>query len=133
MLLLLDANGALLLTGLGLLLICAEFCLPGWVVPGVAGGVCLVCGAYRLSTLGASLPWGFALAATVLLILSAGYGLAPFWLGPAALAAVPWLVKSLLPDEIQWPAALLAAVPPAVAYALLRIAARAVQNKTLLQ
>ncbi len=130
---LLDANGALLLAALGGLLICAEFCLPGWVVPGVAGGVCLLCGLHRLALLDSSPIASAALALAVLGVAAAGYGLLPEWTGAPLLLSLPWLCRLLLPGTIQWPAATLAALSPMAAFFLLRIAARAVANKTLLQ
>lgn len=133
MLLLLDANGALLAAALGLLLIFAEFCLPGWVFPGVAGGVCLLCGAYRLSILDADPAAAAALGAAVVLAAISGYGMAPEWLGVAAVLAIPWLCRLLVPGSIAWPSAALGALPAAVAFGLLRVAARAADNKTFIQ
>ncbi len=133
MLLLLDPNGALLLAALGSLLICAEFCLPGWVVPGVTGGVFLLCGVHRLALLNSNPIASAALAMAVLFVAAAGYGLLPEWTGLPILLSVPWLCRLLLPAAIQWPAATLAASAPMGAFLLLRIAARAVANKTLLQ
>lgn len=130
---LLDANGALLLAAMGVLLICAEFCLPGWVAPGVAGGMCVVCGAYRLAALDANV-WGVAaLLAALATAAICGYGWAPEWIGWGAIAAVPWLCRMLVPGAIQWTAAGLAALAPAAVFLLLRVAARAALNKTLLQ
>ncbi|MFN0102642.1 MAG: hypothetical protein ACKV2U_11200 [Bryobacteraceae bacterium] len=129
----LDANGALLCAAVGLVLICAEFCLPGWVIPGVAGGVFLICGAYRLSMLDAGGGAAAALATAVVGVGVAGYGLLPEWLGLAVLLAVPWLCRSLVPGAIQWPVAAFACVPAVAAFFLLRVAARAAANKTLLQ
>lgn len=133
MLLLLDANGALILAAVGLLAICAEFCLPGWVWPGVTGGVFLVCGLYRLVTLEAHAGPGAGLLALLALASVAGYGWAPPWLGVAAVCAAPWLCRGLLPGVIAWPAAAVAALPVASVFGLLRIASRAAGNKTLLQ
>lgn len=130
MLQLLDANAALLVAALGFLLICAEFCLPGWVVPGVAGGVLLLCGAYRLAELGAGAAVGAGVAASLIVTVSAGYGAAPRQFGWAALALSPWLFRQLIPGAVAWWAALLAAGGPGAAYLLLRVAARAVANKT---
>ncbi len=133
MLLLLDANGALLLAAVGLLLICAEFCLPGWVLPGVTGGVCLICGAYRLSLLDAQPAPAAGLVLALSVTIAAGYGWLPPTLGGLAIALVPWLCRTLIPGALHWYAACAAALAPAVAFLLLRIAARAVSNKTLLQ
>ena len=130
MLQLLDANAALLVAALGFLLICAEFCLPGWVAPGVLGGVLLVCGGYRLSELGAGAAVSAGVAAALIVTVSAGYGAAPRQLGWAALAVLPWLLRHLIPGAVAWWAALLAAGGPAAAFLLLRVAARAVANKT---
>lgn len=130
MLQLLDANGALLVAALGFLLICAEFCLPGWVVPGVLGGVLLVCGGYRLAELGGAVAVAAGVAAALIVTVSAGYGAAPRQFGWAALAVLPWLFRQLIPGAVAWWAALLASGGPAAAYVLLRIAARAVANKT---
>ena len=130
---LLDANGALLAAAAGLLLIFAEFCLPGWVIPGVAGGVCLLCGVYRLSTLDVNVAAALGLAALVLLASAAGYGLLPEWLGWAAIAGMPWVCRLLVPGAIGWTAAVAAGAAPLAAFALLRVAARAVVNKTLVQ
>ena len=129
----LDANAALLLAAVGVLLICAEFCLPGWVIPGVTGGVCLLCGAHRLAVLDASAAAAAGITAAIIGAAAAGYGLLPEWAGLPLLASVPWLCRSLLPETIQWPVATLAAVSPMAVFYLLRIAARAVANKTLLQ
>jgi membrane-bound serine protease (ClpP class) len=133
MLSLLDANTALILASAGVLLICAEFCLPGWVVPGVTGGVCLVCGAHRLSMLDSSAAAAAGVAVALLGVAAAGYGLIPEWIALPLVLGVPWLCRLLLPGFIQWPVATLAAVPPMAAFFLLRIAARAAANKTLLQ
>jgi membrane-bound ClpP family serine protease len=133
MLLLLDANGALLLAAFGLVLICAEFCLPGWVLPGVAGGVCLICGAYRLSLLAAQPLPAAAIVLAVSLTVAAGYGWLPPALGWLAIALLPWLCRALIPGAVHWFTAFVAALAPAVAFLLLRIAARAVSNKTLLE
>lgn len=133
MLLLLDANGALLLAALGFLLICAEFCLPGWVLPGVTGGVCLICGAYRLSLLDAQPAPAAALVLALSVTIAAGYGWLPPPLGVLAIALIPWLFRALVPGRLHWYSTCAAALAPAVAYFLLRIAARAVNNKTLLQ
>jgi membrane-bound serine protease (ClpP class) len=133
MLLLLDAGGALLVAALGILLICAEFCLPGWVSPGVAGGVCVMCGAYRLSMLGSEAVVAIGLFSVIAGAAAAGYGLAPEWLGFTLLLSVPWLCRALVPGTISWPVAGLAAIPVAVMFVLLRVAARAAANKTLLQ
>jgi hypothetical protein len=133
MLLLLDGNGALLLAAIGLILICTEFCLPGWVIPGVAGGVCLSCGVHRLALLETSPMASGALAVALLGVAASGYGLVPEWSGLPLLLSVPWLCRLLLPGLIQWPTAILAAVPPIAIFFLLRIAARAVANKSLLQ
>ena len=132
MILLLDANGALLCVAGGLLLICVEFCLPGRVIPGVAGGVLPLCGAYRLSLLGAALAPAAGLGALLLIAALAGYGALPAWLGWVALPAVPWLCRGLVPGQIAWPPAILAILPPLTLLVLLRIAARAAGNKTLL-
>jgi hypothetical protein len=133
MLLLLDGNGALLVAAVGLILICAEFCLPGWVIPGVAGGVCLFCGVHRLALLETNPVASAALAMTLIGVAASGYGLVPQWSGLPLLVSVPWLCRLLLPGLILWPTAILAAVPPMAMFVLLRIAARAVANKTLLQ
>lgn len=133
MLLLLDADGALLLAALGLLLICAEFCLPGWVVPGASGGTCLICGAYRLSQLDAQPLPAVALVLALFVTLAAGYGSLPSALGWLAIALIPWLSRALVPGGLHWFAACTGAIAPAIAFLLLRVAARAVSNKTLLQ
>jgi len=133
MLLYLDANAALLLAAVGVLLICAEFCLPGWVLPGVAGGVCLLCGSHRLAMLDADAAAAAGIGAAIIGAAAAGYGLLPEWAGLPLLASVPWLCRLLLPGTIQWPVATLAAVSPMAVFFLLRIAARACANKTFLQ
>lgn len=129
---LLDAGGALLLAALGVLLICAEFCLPGWVIPGVAGGVCLLCGIFRLSTLGANAGVAAGLLLILILVAAAGYGLAPVGFA-VLLLAVPLLCRWLLPGAIGWPVAALASLPAMAIFLLLRVASKAVENKTLLQ
>ena len=128
-----DANAALLLAAFGLLLICAEFCLPGWVIPGVTGGVLLLCGVHRLAMLDANAAAAAGIAAALIGVAAAGYGLLPEWAGLPVLASVPWLCRLLLPGTIQWPVATLAAASPMAVFFLLRVAARAVANKTLLQ
>lgn len=128
-----DPNAALLLATFGTLLICAEFCLPGWVIPGVAGGVCLLCGVHRLGEFESSPAVAAALALTMLGVVASGYGLLPVWAGLPLVLGVPWLCRWLLPGLIQWPAATLAAMAPLAAYVLLRIASRGALNKTLLQ
>ncbi len=133
MLQLLDANAALLLAAAGFLLIIAEFCLPGWVLPGVCGGVLLICGAYRLALLDAAPAPAAAIAVIIAVALAAGYGAVPEPLGWVGLAVFPWLCHALLPARIAWPSAVLAAGAPGTAFLLLRIAARAVANKTLIQ
>lgn len=131
MLSLLDANGALLVAAVGILLVCAEFCLPGWVLPGVLGGVGLVCGVYRLTDFAPSWETALALVLAVAAASAAGYGLAPAWLGVVALASVPALCRRLVPGGISWPVAVFAAVVPATVFILLRVASRAAANKTL--
>ena len=133
MLHLLDANAALLLAAVGFLLVVAEFCLPGWVLPGVTGGVFLVCGAYRLALLDAAAAPAAAIALIIAVALAAGYGVLPEPLGWGALALLPWLCHALLPARIGWPAAVLATGAPGTAFLLLRVAARALTNKTLIQ
>lgn len=133
MLLLLDANAAVLIAAVGLLAICAEFCLPGWVWPGVTGGVFLMCAVYRLASLHAQPLPGVALLLVLLIASLSGYGLLPAWLGIIAALTVPWLCRVLVPGAIAWPAALAATLPAAAVFGLLRIAARAAGNKTLLQ
>jgi len=133
MLLLMDANAALILAAFGVLLICAEFCLPGWVVPGVAGGVFLSCGVYRLAQLEGSPAAAAALVLAFSGVIASGYGLLPAWAGLPLVLAVPWLCRLLVPGSIEWPAAMLASSAPMVAFCLLRIAYRAAANKTLLQ
>jgi len=133
MLLLLDANAALLLAAFGALLICVEFCLPGWVIPGVAGGVCLICGIYRLSSLNAS-PVAFSfLGLAVLGVAASGYGFLPPWTCILFTFSVPWICRWLLPGAVAWSVALFAGMVPVTVFLLLRIAARAAANKTLLQ
>lgn len=132
MLQLLDANMALLIAAAGMLLICLEFCAPGWVVPGAGGGVLLVSGIYRLAAMEAAPGAAASLAAVLLLIgVSAFQGeLSVFgWL---PVVVIPWICRQLLPGQIHWTAAGIAAIPPAAAFCLLRVAARAAANKTFL-
>ena len=91
-----DANAALILAAFGILLICAEFCLPGWVVPGVAGGVFLSCGVYRLAQLEGSPAAAAALVLTLSGVIASGYGLLPAWAGLPLVLAVPWLCRRLV-------------------------------------
>jgi membrane-bound serine protease (ClpP class) len=128
-----DANAAVFAAASGYLLICAEFCLPGWVVPGVTGGVCLVCGLYRLAALDCN---GWAAAALAIAVSGAaagGYGLLPRWSGLALALAVPWLCRALVPGAIGWAAAGAAAVSAGASFVLLQVAAVAARNKTIIQ
>jgi membrane-bound ClpP family serine protease len=126
-------GAALLAVSAGLLLICAEFCLTGWVVPGVAGGVLLICGVFRMHQLGADAR----IALTLLCLLSvsavAGYRLWPLWTGWVAVLAVPAICRWLIPGAVGWGPAAVAGIVPAAFFVLLRIAARGAANKTLLE
>jgi hypothetical protein len=126
-------GAALLAVSAGFLLICAEFCLTGWVIPGVTGGVLLLCGAYRMAQLGADLRIGLVLAALLLVTAVGGYRLWPVWTGLLASLAVPPLCRLLIPGAVGWAPASAAAAVPAAFFFLLRIAARAAANKTLLE
>lgn len=130
----LSAEGALLLAAIGLLLICAEFCLPGWVWPGALGGVCLACGVYRLADRGAN---PLAAAGLVALLFAAGwmsYGdVSPAWVSWLLLGLVPLPARELLPTGIGWPTALCVAIPGAAISMLLRVAGRAAWNKTFME
>jgi hypothetical protein len=132
MLELLNATGAMLLAAAGVLLICAEFCLTGWVAPGVMGGVMAVCGMYRLGELGASVFSMSLLAAPLGAAAASGYGLLPPWVGLAAIAAAPWAAYALVPGAVHWAATLAWAIPAGTMFGLLDVAARAVASKTIL-
>ena len=133
MLLLLNADGALVLGTVGVLLICAEFCLPGWVFPGVAGGVFFLCAAHRLAQFDTSPAIAAILMIAMLGTLSAGYGFLPSWTAYPIILAIPWLCLRLAPGSIHWPAAISAGTAPVVSFLLMRIAFRASMNKTLLE
>jgi membrane-bound ClpP family serine protease len=57
-----NPNIAILLVALGTLGIYGELCRPGWVVPGVLGGVAFLVGFASLANAPAPVPWPFALA-----------------------------------------------------------------------
>lgn len=122
-----QADIALLWLFGGLLAVCAEFCLPGWVLPGVAGAVSITYGVFRLWELGSN-PAAFAVL-TAILGLSAWAGFAhwPLWT-VAALSAGAWAAALRLPAG---PAAALAPLPALTLFALLRVAGRALANKTI--
>ena len=68
-----DPNIAIALVALGLLGIYAEFCLPGKVVPGVAGGIFLLTGLASLVNAQAPVSWLLAAAITVPLVAVTAY------------------------------------------------------------
>jgi hypothetical protein len=74
-----------------------------------------------------------AIVLAISITIAAGYGWLPPALGWLALALLPWLCRALIPGAVHWFSACAAALAPAAAFLLLRVAARAVSNKTLLQ
>jgi hypothetical protein len=118
-----SANAAMSWLAGGMLLVFVEFCRPGWVVFGVAGGVMAVVGGYHLALrgmlwglLGLALCWaGLALAA---------FGVWPRWLGWAASVALPLLCWRM----DAHPAILVPLI--GATWWLLGIAGRALQNKS---
>lgn len=127
-----SASGALLLAAAGVLLICVEFCLPGWVAPGVTGGVMLVCGLHRLLQLEASVAGLGLLVCSFALAAMSGYGWMPVWAGWAGIALSPVAAYSMSPDAVHWAAALACVIPTSAVFTLLRVAAQAVANKTIM-
>lgn len=128
-----SANQALVLLVSGLLLIATEFCLPGWVVPGVVGGVAVMTAIHQFTSVEMRPEMAAAALATVLAGAAAAYGWLPAWSGAAAILLLPWLCRAVAPGWIGWPAAAYAGAGLAVLSWLLRVAARAAENKTLLQ
>jgi len=110
----------------GGLLLCIEFCRPGWVLFGVGGGVLLVVGGFHLSV--RSGGWLLAGLLTCWTILAlASFGVWPRWVGWIATLAMPLLAWRL---EAH-PALVLPMV--GATWWLLGIASRALSNKTGLE
>lgn len=113
---------AVILVVAGTLLVAAEFCLPGWVLPGVAGGVAAIYGGYLL-------PVGSVaglLASAAFAMLAGGRGW-PRWTAALAGAAAVGAIATL---DVHWLTALLGSVPALALYCLLTVASRALANKT---
>ncbi len=110
----------------GVLLVCVEFCRPGWVIFGVAGGVMAAVGGYQLAQRG--MAWGLAGMAVCWVVLAmAAFGAWPRWVGVAASLALPALCWRM----DAHPALILPVV--AASWWLLGIAGRALQNKSGLE
>jgi len=121
-----SANAAMSWLVGGVLLVCVEFCRPGWVIFGVAGGVMAAVGGYQLAQRG--MAWGLAAMACCWVILAmSAFGTWPRWLGWAASLALPVLCWRM----DAHPALVLPVVP--VTWWLLGIASRALQNKSGLE
>ncbi|MBM3754695.1 MAG: hypothetical protein FJW38_12025 [Acidobacteria bacterium] len=114
---------AIVLVAGGMLLIALEFCRPGWVWPGVLGGVAVVHG-------GSSMP----LLPLAALLASAGISMAAGWLGwprwTAAMAGIA-AVGTAAQFEAGWVSAAFCALPAPALYWLLTAAAKAAANKTI--
>jgi hypothetical protein len=121
-----SANAAMAWLVGGVLLVCVEFCRPGWVVFGVAGGVMAAVGGYHLAQRGAA--WGLAAMALCWVVVAmSAFGAWPRWLG--------WLASAALP-VVCWRMEAHPALPLPVIGAtwwLLTIAGRALQNKSGLE
>ncbi len=110
----------------GVLLVYVEFCRPGWVLFGAAGGVLAVVGGYHLVLRG--LGWGVAALALCWTVLAlAAFGAWPRWLGWLA-SATFFLICSKMEAHPAIVAPLVAAT-----WWLLAIAGRALQNKSGLE
>lgn len=114
---------AALLLFSGMLLIAGEFCRPGWVWPGVLGGVAAVAGGYQM-------PAGPLL----IVIASAAVALRAGWRGwPKSLAAAAGAASIAATAQmgVHWLTALLACLPAIVFFWLMTVAAKAWANKTI--
>jgi membrane-bound ClpP family serine protease len=114
---------AALLVIAGILLIAAEFCQPGWVVPGVLGGVAFLYGAYQMPT-GPLL----VLLGTAALAMWAG------WRGwPKAFAALAGgaSIAAAAQLDVHWLTAMSVSAPSIVLYWLTTVAAKSLANKTI--
>ena len=122
-----DPEVAFLLLFAGLLLICIEFTLPGWVFPGALGGVVAMLSLHSFVRRGVGIA-GVATALGIALLAL------QFWLPkPLVLAAFGTLLAgagAVLGGIRLW-VAVAVVVPFAIAFsALLAIGVRAKENKT---
>lgn len=119
-------NAAMLWLVAGVLLVCVEFCRPGWVVFGVGGGVMITVGGYHLFQRGVG--WGLlGLAGCWVVLALASFGVWPRWVGGVASVAMPvvcWRMGA-------HPTLVLPVV--GATWWLLGIAGRALENKTGLE
>ncbi len=103
------APGAAAFTALalGLLGICAEFCVPGWVLPGVLGGILALLGLASLAALSIN-PFG-----TLLLIAGAALLPRSKWaaLSGAVLLVCGARILVIGPDRIEYLTALAVSLP----------------------
>ncbi len=114
---------AALLLFSGMLLIAVEFCRPGWVFPGVLGGVAVLYGGYQMP----AGPLAALLAATAVALRAGWRGWPKFFVvasGVASIAAAAQL-------DVHWLTAMSAALPSMVLYWLTAVAAKAWANKTI--
>lgn len=116
-----DSSTALVIAGI--LLIAAEFCLPGWVWPGVLGGVGAIYGAYQLP----AAPILELLASTALAVAAARLGWPTGTVGVAGVAAV----ASVWQMDVHWMTAISASLPAIVLHWLMTVAMKASANKTI--
>ena len=116
-------NAAMAWLVAGVLLLCVEFCRPGWVVFGVGGGVMVAVGGYHLALRGTG--WGLVgLAACWVALAVASFGVWPRWVGWAASVGMPVVCWRMGANA--------GLVLPLVGatWWLLGIAGRALQNKS---
>ena len=133
-----DPNMALLAVTAGLLCIYLEFCRPGTVAPGAIGGILVLLGLYSFSNM--PITWmGVALLAMSAALIVMEVKVAAHGLLAAAgalamtLGAVMLVDSSLAAPRIRWTTAIGVSLPvSAVTVFLLKIAARAKRNKTVL-
>lgn len=107
----------------GMLLIAAEFCRPGWVLPGVLGGVMVMYGAYQMPIWVAA-----SMMAGAIMAITAGGQRWPKW--TAALAGT-FTIAAYAQLDVHWLTAISAMTPPLVLYWLMTVAAKASANKTI--
>lgn len=129
-----DPNIALILVVVGALGICAEFCAPGKIVPGVLGGILLLLGLSAIAVL--PLNWlgaALFLLALPLLALEARFPARGMLSAGAAIAMVlgaVMLIDGPPQSRIRWITALSVSLPfTCIATLLLKTAARARRNK----
>lgn len=131
----LDPNIAFLLLILGVLGLYVEFTHPGMVLPGAAGGICLILGMFALSLL--PVNWAGAallVLAAVLFVMEAKF-VSHGILGASGVLAMilgaVMLIDAKLPGgSVAWPVAVAVALPfGGITIFLLRLAVRARRSK----